>query len=222
MFLYVLFKNFFYFWYTFIAPKSYSLTYYLNHFFFHLLLFCSLFSWSDLEFCIEVKILLCLHFSFMTHHFTFIANFFGLQASNFLRNNYLNINKFILALSEEVKIYSFRKSRGTGYFDIARSRVTISCLASCLIGISRLARFWVARYSIIMAVPELFQELMHVVSAFWMADMKVAILGKWRFLFIYFWWKQNTCVMVFLFSFIDHLRASVAEWIQKTTCFSPL
>jgi hypothetical protein len=115
---------------TFIAPKSYSLANYLKHLSSAVILQFVKLKWLKSKYYI-VYILLHL----FCINFTFIANFFRLQASDFLRNHYLNINKFILALSKEVKIYSYLKFCGTVYFDIARSRVSISCLASCLIGI---------------------------------------------------------------------------------------
>jgi hypothetical protein len=115
--------------------------------------------------------------------------------------------------------YSTWKSRGTGYFGIARSRVTISRRASCFVGnVASRPILWVPifhKYRITRICLETHARWM----CFFNGGSETAILGKWRFfIYMYFWWKQNTCGMVVSFFSLDHLKVSVAEWVQKTIC----
>jgi hypothetical protein len=66
-----------------------------------------LYSCSEWVFCMEVKILLCLHFAtFMTNYFTFSFTLSGKKLLAFLQNHYLHIIKVIrqkFAVSKEIK-----------------------------------------------------------------------------------------------------------------------
>jgi hypothetical protein len=154
----------------------------------------------------------------MTHYFAFIATFFGLQASNFLWNHYLNINKFILALSIEKKIIHFWNS----WYGMLRH-----CEISCYNTVPRFVSHRNVASRPILSGPIFHNYGITRIILGTHACCKCFSNGgsesrnSWKmaiFIHTCHYISDENKIRVFLFSSIEHLRAFVAEWFQKTTC----
>jgi hypothetical protein len=79
------------------------------------------YNYSELLFCMTVKIQLCLHFpNFTTHKCMFSTSFFSCKTSNLLLILYLNIIKHMFDISIELKRYGFLMNNWVGVSRLAK------------------------------------------------------------------------------------------------------